>query len=695
MIWPFKKKTAERTIAQSTFWNEVAARWGGADGGLTTEKEFYREGYKKCATVYACIERRRDAIRSLDWYAYRVNGKDRKELSIDHPLMKLIRRTNMKQGLKSLLADVTGYMDATGNSFVHVVAGDAENRGTPRELWTVKPEKVKIIPGYARGLVERYELRDKDGNITIMQPWELAHFARWDPEDDDRGLSPMQAAGLAIQQNNASQESNRSIVQNNFSVPAWVENPENMTPEQFDDLSKQLKEWTGKHKTDRVPILEGGLKLHQWGVTLAEMQWIEGLNITETEIMKVYGVPPALIQENPTHANAEDSRPMFFEITVLPLADQIAEAFNTQIAPRFGDGIEIDYDKDAIEALQEDRTQLRDFALRAFNDAAFTRNQFLTIIGEDERPDGDVYKDGLMTIYTPAKGIGSRKAQIADKATLDRAEDVGGMRMFTLSDAADQRAYLQQIERIRRPLEDRMTGVVNSRFRDEAKDVVAAIEMSDTPEAAKAAAESTINDQYAAWEDTYRRVYGTVGDTFARRAYDGIGKSGAGPEERKDVADRWQARVAMYLQTVGARKIVGVRDTTKDRIARQIEVGIAEGEGIDQIGKRVQGEYKAFTEARSRVIARTETIAASNAGSNEGARATGLALMKYWIAGQDERVRDGEFDHSNVESPIPMDEQFNVSGELLDFPGDTSYGASAGNVINCRCAVGYEPVYED
>jgi len=35
---------------------------------------------------------------------------------------------------------------------------------------------------------------------------------------------------------------------------------------------------------------------------------------------------------------------------------------------------------------------------------------------------------------------------------------------------------------------------------------------------------------------------------------------------------------------------------------------------------------------------------------------------------------------------VPLNENFNVDGEMLEYPGDPS--GSAGNIINCRC--GYE-----
>jgi hypothetical protein len=34
---------------------------------------------------------------------------------------------------------------------------------------------------------------------------------------------------------------------------------------------------------------------------------------------------------------------------------------------------------------------------------------------------------------------------------------------------------------------------------------------------------------------------------------------------------------------------------------------------------------------------------------------------------------------------IGQDDLFNVDGEFLEFPRDSKHGASAGNIINCRC----------
>lgn len=92
--------------------------------------------------------------------------------------------------------------------------------------------------------------------------------------------------------------------------------------------------------------------------------------------------------------------------------------------------------------------------------------------------------------------------------------------------------------------------------------------------------------------------------------------------------------------------------------------------------------------SRATRIARTEVISASNLGSIEGARATGLPLNKTWLATPGNRTRDT---HATADGQtVSMDELFDVGGSLLDFPGDWSNNADVSETVNCRCTVTYQ-----
>lgn len=61
--------------------------------------------------------------------------------------------------------------------------------------------------------------------------------------------------------------------------------------------------------------------------------------------------------------------------------------------------------------------------------------------------------------------------------------------------------------------------------------------------------------------------------------------------------------------------------------------------------------------------------------------------MKRWKTMRDERVR---MTHREVDfEEIPIDEPFVVGDSLMMYPKDTSLGASADEIANCRCTVEY------
>jgi hypothetical protein len=89
-----------------------------------------------------------------------------------------------------------------------------------------------------------------------------------------------------------------------------------------------------------------------------------------------------------------------------------------------------------------------------------------------------------------------------------------------------------------------------------------------------------------------------------------------------------------------------------------------------------------MTAKRARLIARTETVNAANAGSMANLKAAG-ATKKIWIAARDNRTRTH---HREVnQTVIGIDDFFKVGDSLMQHPGDKS--GSAEEVCNCRCAV--------
>lgn len=155
------------------------------------------------------------------------------------------------------------------------------------------------------------------------------------------------------------------------------------------------------------------------------------------------------------------------------------------------------------------------------------------------------------------------------------------------------------------------------------------------------------------------------------------------PEMRRAV-DVWTStrEVGLWRQ---------VSEGTQRTLAQSISQGLADGLSIDDLTKLVQKQLTHYDKAQARRVARTE----STGGMNHGAfleQIDSEVPYREWLRTIDSRTRGfdpkkkSKFNHYTASQVVPQSEPFVVSGERMNYPGDTSFGASAGNVINCRCS---------
>jgi len=92
---------------------------------------------------------------------------------------------------------------------------------------------------------------------------------------------------------------------------------------------------------------------------------------------------------------------------------------------------------------------------------------------------------------------------------------------------------------------------------------------------------------------------------------------------------------------------------------------------------------------RAERVARTNVIACNNAAAQDTYVENGVKQHE-WLSTHDNITRGNkesdECDHVSADAQVvDILSPFIVSDEPLMFPGDSSMGASAANVINCRC----------
>jgi hypothetical protein len=90
---------------------------------------------------------------------------------------------------------------------------------------------------------------------------------------------------------------------------------------------------------------------------------------------------------------------------------------------------------------------------------------------------------------------------------------------------------------------------------------------------------------------------------------------------------------------------------------------------------------------RALLIARTEGVALAQQGQALAVKNLEIFVTKEWLTQRDGKVRDAHYALDGVE--VNENENFSVAGYSMKYPGDSSNGAPASLICNCRCTVVY------
>lgn len=117
-----------------------------------------------------------------------------------------------------------------------------------------------------------------------------------------------------------------------------------------------------------------------------------------------------------------------------------------------------------------------------------------------------------------------------------------------------------------------------------------------------------------------------------------------------------------------------INESTREQIAEAVVQSFQQGYGIDELQGYLEDSF-GFSEARARMVARTESLRAANGGTKialNRAKDAGVKLKKTWLASPDSC---DDCLQNEDDGPIEMDETFST--------GDSEPPAHP----NCRCAL--------
>jgi HK97 family phage portal protein len=346
---------------------------------------FAREGFMQNPILYRAVRMVAEAAASVPLLLYR----DEEEIA-EHPLLDLLARPNPGATAPDLLEAWYGFLLVSGNAYLEAVAVG----GTLRELHTLRPDRMKVVPGPG-GWPEAFEYT-ADGKTHRIAGESLPGVARilhvklFHPLSDHYGLSPIEAAACAIDIHNTASRWNKALLDNSArpsGALVYTARDGNLTVEQYDRLKAELEHgFQGAARAGRPLLLEGGLDWKSMSLSPKDMDFIEAKHVAAREIALAVGVPPMLlgIPGDNTYSNYQEATRTFWRSTVLPLVIRTAKALSMWLGPAYGDtaagasrqsaigtgdrttadarlptaGFELRPDLDGIEALSTEREAL-------------------------------------------------------------------------------------------------------------------------------------------------------------------------------------------------------------------------------------------------------------------------------------------------------------------------------------------------
>lgn len=389
MFWN-KKKKADKTSRVLV----ASAQMGTAHWTPWNYANFIKETYMKNVVAFRCMFMIGQAMGVPKWALFKKRDTEREEIT-DHQINYLLKRPNPEDSFGFLTMKWVIYLLANGNSFFERVAPTSgTNKEIPKELYVLRPDKIKIETGEITGKIKRYVYDQKiffDVD-PLTRHSDLLHIKLFHPLNDFWGMSITEPTAKEIDTSNEATNWQKKIIENEarpgmvYTIKGYLDD------EQWDRLENQLRELkSGSNNAGKNIIIEseGGASVTPYAWSPKELDWIESNREMARKICWGYGVPPMLlgIPGDNTYSNYQEARMAFWEDTIIFYLTLLREEMNNWIFSGKDEGLFLDFNLDNIPALAPKRKMLWE---RAEGSSFLTINEKREMVGLEKHSEGDV-----------------------------------------------------------------------------------------------------------------------------------------------------------------------------------------------------------------------------------------------------------------------------------------------------------------
>lgn len=388
---------------------------------LPSHEALLTEGYLRNENFYAVIRKILDKAKPCPWLLYEIIDEQKLDYYLSYrlkadytfksneyrhkalreiesnPILQLLQQPNVYQNRAALIEDLLGFYCTMGECFIYIEAPEhGYNKGLPQAIYSLPPHLVTPIYSYDyKNPVKYYEF-NFDGYPRKIPPAQIKHLKQWNPFYNFIGgglhaISPTQVAKRLIERGKSNQiAQSRAYKNGGASIAISPESAATtpMTQEQLDQINDRLIEKaTGEENFMSIFATNAPIKVHKIGDTLTDLKLLEADKEDLRKICAILGVDPILmgIKEGAKYDNQDGAFKALVTNTILPKLNDIAEALNAWLIPKFQDNpsgrrLFLEPDIKFYAELQPDLKLMRE----VYGEGHFTHNEFRSTIGWDK-----------------------------------------------------------------------------------------------------------------------------------------------------------------------------------------------------------------------------------------------------------------------------------------------------------------------
>ncbi len=642
--------------------------------------------------AYTAINAIAHEVASTEFQLYKkkvVRGEVDYSEIYEHESLSLLDGINPYSNKYNHIFETVVYLELLGEAY-WLVMRDAKKR--PVSMWQVRPDRVTIIPSETK-VIDHYMYRAGSEEFRL-EAEDVIPFRFVNPSQPYRGKSPIQSASMAIDTDKFSADWNRKFFYNSALPNMILTTDQNLTQAQVDRLIQVWQnKFQGRDNAHKVAFLTAGFKPAVIGQTIRDMDFAEQRRAMRDEILGIFKVPKTVIglTDDVNRANAEATNSAFIQRTVNPIVTMMVNCLNEFYLKMWDDDTLFFDFIDRSPENTEAKLALYDNGLRngwmTINEVREKENLDpveggdvvrlpfgMTPIGEeapvpadtgdmedddntDDDTDTDVQDD--KAIVLPVIKSDKKKKQKfnvsvphktlsvlrEEEVTQEINKSLLKLVQMAMQDnhkpklqkelVADYKeTYWKQMVEKTDAQELEMRTRLNRLLEDQEREVLEKVSnMKDVKRLTiKATNDLIFNDRE--WEDKFKKEFAKYIKTIVEeKALSVMAQVGA-----KNSLDLTTQESIKYLGKEGLAFAKSVNQTTKDLLIKQLQEGLRQGEGTNDIAKRVRSVYKDATEFRSQLIARTEILRSTNFATTVAYEQSGTVEGKEWLTALDERT---------------------------------------------------------